>query len=230
MKNFGLTLVLVCCSALAACGSQTISHPSRPRPAGGSPAAAAAATTTEAAAAVTAADLGSITSAVPASGLEPFTCSLPVNRAASGNTLAQPTTARVGSQPGYDRIVFEYAGTALPALTVNPTSPPFAHDPSGLPLTVSGKSFLAIAFPKVPGIASGYAGPTSFKARLPVLTDLELRGDFEGVQSWVAGLSGPACLRVFALPGPSRLVIDLASASAPGLPNAGRTVSRHANE
>jgi hypothetical protein len=87
---------------------------------------------------------------------------------------------------------------------------------------VSGKVFLGLVFRDVPGIVSGYSGPTSFKAGLPVLTDLELRGDFEGVQQWVAGLSGQACVRVFALTGPSRLVIDLESSSSPGLPKSGQ--------
>jgi hypothetical protein len=157
----------------------------------------------------------------PTVGLGPFTCRLPVDRAESGSGLAQPTTARVGGQSGYDRIVFEYAGTTLPSLSVTSVTPPFVTDPKGAPLTVSGRVFLGIVFRNVPGIASGYSGPTSFKAGLPVLTDLELRGDFEGVQQWVAGLSGQACVRVFTLTSPSRLVIDLQSSSSPSLPKSG---------
>ena len=157
---------------------------------------------------------------------EPFTCSVPVVRQPSGASLANPTTAKVGSQPGFDRIVFEYAGPDLPWITVNSAARPFAHDPSGLPLAVTGKVFLAIVFPKLPGITSGYSGPTSFKAGFPVLIDMELRVDFEGVQSWVAGLSGPACVRIFSLTSPSRLVVDLESASPPGLPSAGLQAAR----
>jgi hypothetical protein len=179
----------------------------------------------------TTAALTSAPAAALADGLGPFTCSLPISRAASGiglppGSLAQPTTARVAGQSGYDRIVFEYSGTALPSLSVTSVTPPFTTDPKGAPLTVSGKVFLGIVFHNVPGITSGYSGPTSFKAGLPVLTDLELRGDFEGVQQWVAGLSGQACVRVFTLTGPSRLVIDLKSSSSPGLPKSGQK-ARH---
>src|ERR1700682_578697 len=98
--------------------------------------------------------LATTTLTAQAVGPGPFTCSLPVDRAASGSGLAQPTTARVGGQSGYDRIVFEYAGTALPSLIVTSVAPPFVLDPSGLPLTVSGKVFLGIVFHSLPGIAS----------------------------------------------------------------------------
>ncbi|HEY6379437.1 MAG TPA: hypothetical protein VI316_09675 [Candidatus Dormibacteraeota bacterium] len=150
-----------------------------------------------------------------------FTCGLPLTRAASGSGLAQPTTARVGGQSGHDRIVFVYAGAALPSLTITSATPPFAGDPSARPLPVAGMAFLALVFRNLPGIASGYSGPTSFTAGLTFLTDLELRGDFEGVQQWVAGLSGRACVRVFALTRPTRLVVDLAPASLISVPNTG---------
>ena len=203
--TIGRILVLLGCSALAACVGPTASPPTRP--ASGTPSGAATTDVTPSASTTTAPTPA--ISTVPASGLPPFTCTLPIDGAAWGSGLAQPTTARVGGQSGYDRIVFEYAGTGLPSLSITSVTPPFALDPSGKPLTVSGKVFLGIVFRNVPGIASGYSGPTSFKAGLPVLTDLELRGDFEGVQQWVAGLSGQACVRVFTLTSPSRLVIDL---------------------
>ena len=221
----GRILALLCCSGLAACGGQTASHPSPSRSASGTTARALAATTGLTSSTPTTTALITATTSEPTTGLGPFTCSLPVNRAASGTGLAQPTTARVAGQSGYDRIVFEYAGTGLPSLSITSVTPPFALDPSGKPLTVSGKVFLGIVFRNVPGIASGYSGPTSFKAGLPVLTDLELRGDFEGVQQWVAGLSGQACVRVFTLTSPSRLVMDLASSASLGLPKTGHKPS-----
>ena len=152
-------------------------------------------------------------STAPVSAPGPFTCTLPVIRAGSGSGLAQPTTARVGGQPGYDRIVFEYAGTALPSLSVTAVAPPFVRDPSGRSLTVSGNAFLEIVFRELPGVGSGYSGSTSFNVGLPTLTDLEQRGDFEGVQQWIVGLSRQACVRVFPLTSPTRLVIDLQNAS-----------------
>lgn len=217
----GRMLVLLCFCGLAACGGQPASDQSPSRPAPATPVLALAPTTELAPSASIRTALTSTTPTVLAAQ-EPFTCSLPVNRAASGSGLAQPTTARVGGQSAFDRIVFEYAGTALPSLSVTSATPPFSTDPKGAVLAVSGKVFLHIVFRNVPGIVSAYSGPKSFKAGLPVLTDLELSGDFEGVQQWVAGLSGQACVRVFTLTSPSRLVLDLESSSSPVLPNTGR--------
>lgn len=212
-------LVLLCCSGLAACGAQTASNPSPSRSASGT--LRLADIKTELTSSPATGELTSAAASVPADGLGPFTCSLPINRVASGSGLARPSTARVAGQSGYDRIVFEYSGSATPSLVVTWITPPFVLDPSGKPLTVSGKAFLGIVFRNIPGAGSGYSGPTSFKAGLPVLTDLQLRGDFEGVQQWVAGLAGQACVRVFTLAGPSRLVMDLQPSSSPGLPDTG---------
>jgi hypothetical protein len=219
----GRILVLLCCSSLAACGGQAASQSSPGGAAVGTPARSSTTTTELTSLLPTPIALTSPATAAD-SGLGPFTCNPTVNRAASGSGLAQPTTARVGGQPGFDRIVFAYAGSALPSLSITSVTPPFVRDPSGQPVTVAGKVFLGIVFRNVPGIVSGYSGPTSFKAGLPLLTDLELSGDFEGVQQWVAGLSQQACVRVFALTSPTRLVVDLASAS-PGLPKSGQKPS-----
>jgi hypothetical protein len=172
-------LVLLCCPSLAAC-VQPPPPPPSPSPALPSPTAA----------------------------LGPFTCGLPIDRGASGSGSVQASIARVGRQPGYDRIVFEYAGTAVPPFTIKPATPPFDKDPSGLPLAVSGEVFVEIVFREVPSI-EGFSGPRSFNVGLPVVTDLEQRGDWEGVQQWIVGLSRQACIRVFSLKSPSRWVIDL---------------------
>ena len=127
--------VLLFCSGLAACGGQTATHSTPSQSALRTPvrgSAAYAELTTSSAPTVTA--LTSAPAASPADGLGPFTCGLPISRAASGTglppgSLAQPTTARVAGQSGYDRIVFEYSGTALPSLSVTSVTPPFTTDP-----------------------------------------------------------------------------------------------------
>lgn len=82
---------------------------------------------------------------------------------------------------------------ALDGVTVKlvPTNPPFERDPSGLPVTVAGDSFWRLVLTGVEGsglpaaeldqISSG-AGPVEVR---------EI-GDFEGVQTWIIGLSGPS--------------------------------------
>lgn len=146
--------------------------------------------------------------AVPTEALGPFSCTLPIlmTGSASGSTQAQPTAVRVGTHAGYDRIVFEYGGAVTPSLRIQAVSPPFTHDPSGLPMTVAGSSFLQIT---LEGIVVGYTGTTDFKVSYPVLVELARQGEYEGVQSWIVGLNKTTCVRVFQLSSPTRLVIDL---------------------
>ena len=112
---------------------------------------------------------------------------------------------RVGLHPGYDRLVFEYAGGLRPQFTINPVVPPFTRDPSGLPLTVQGTQFARI---RLDGIVVGYKGATSLKPGGPFIVDVERQGEYEGQQSWIVGLTAGACPRVFGLAGPSRWVVD----------------------
>ncbi len=149
----------------------------------------------------------------PTSALGPFSCTFPVTAAASSTpgptgapAQAVPSDVRVGQHPDYDRIVFEYSGTTLPGLSIEQVSPPFTLDPSGLPLTVNGSSFLRI---RLDPVAQVYAGSTSFAVGYPYLKDLERQGDYEGVQTWIAGFGAPVCVRVFTLSSPTRLVIDV---------------------
>lgn len=144
----------------------------------------------------------------PSDTLGAFTCGYPFTLAgtASGPTQAEPTTVRVGTHAGYDRIAFEYGSATLPTVSIEPVSPPFTHDPSGLPMTVAGSSFLRI---RLEGVAMGYAGPTDLRLDGTTLVELAREGDYEGIQTWIVGLKGPACIRVFTLAGPDRLVIDL---------------------
>jgi hypothetical protein len=144
-------------------------------------------------------------SAEPTAALGPFICDATIVLPAVGSGQATTTAVRVGLQPGYDRLVFAYAGTQRPQFTVNPVVPPFTLDPSGLPLTVQGAQFARI---RLDGIVVGYKGATSFKPGGPFITDVERQGESEGEQSWIVGLATGACPRVFGLTGPSRWVVD----------------------
>ncbi len=146
----------------------------------------------------------------PTDALGPFTCALPVTLAgtASGEVQAQPTAVRVGTHPGYDRIVFEFGTSTSPALRIEAAKPPFTHDPSNLPMTVAGSSFVRI---RLDGVQVGYTGKTDFAAAYPELVQLSEQGDFEAIQSWIAGLAKPGCVRVFTLSSPQRIVVDIES-------------------
>lgn len=150
-------------------------------------------------------------SANPQESLGPFACTLPI-RGNATIARAQIIDLVVGTHASYDRIVFTFAA-GLPQYTIEKASPPFAQDPSGLPISVQGSSFLRIVLHggtvQLPGGGKSYSGATSYTPRFAKLVDLEAAGDFEAVASWYVGLNGDACVRVFALNAPSRLVIDL---------------------
>jgi len=154
-----------------------------------------------------------VSPSTPAAG---FTCSYPLNRPSSKSGTTFIRDVRVGSHAGYDRIVFEFLGAGIPDLRVRRVAPPFVADPSGLTLTVPGTSFIQIRMTQTTGAGYArpdgqptYTGPSSFQPGYPRLVSLVQAGDFEGVSTWIAGLTGRMCYRVSVLKGPARLVIDL---------------------
>src|SRR5262249_47258978 len=125
--------------------------------------------------------------------------------AASGSAV---TAIRTGGHPGYDRFVVQFAG-ALPGYQVSPqATASLGEDASGRPVTRRGRAGVLVRM--TPTSAFGtYSGPTDIVTRLPILREARQVGDFEGHVAWALGLSKPACLRVFTLTGPSRLVVDV---------------------
>jgi hypothetical protein len=187
-----LTIVAI---ALAACGGPAATAgPSRTAAVSSSPAQSEAPATPA-------------PTAVPSVATSSYTCSFPVTLpgTAAGPSQAVPTAVRIGKHTDYDRIVFEYSGTVLPALEISAVNPPFTHDPSGLSMTVAGSSFVRI---RLEGVKSGVAGRTSFLVQFPALSQLARQGDFEAIQSWIAGLTKPGCVHVSVLTAPARIVID----------------------
>jgi len=126
----------------------------------------------------------------------------------------QLTAVRVAHQPGFDRIVFEFAPQAgatahIPAYTVSrQASTKFVKDPSGMPVTMRGSAGLRIVFHGASG-ATSYTGSRDLTYSLPVVQEVEQLGDFEAVLSWGAGLSQSSCIRTLELSNPTRLVIDV---------------------
>jgi hypothetical protein len=152
---------------------------------------------------------------VPPSGtdLGAFSC-LDHSGGANSGSAMQLTAVRVAHQPGYDRIVFEFAPQAgatahIPAYTVSrQASAKFVKDPSGMPVTMRGSAGLRIVFHGASG-ATSYSGSRDFTPNLPVIQEVEQLGDFEAVLSWGAGLSQGSCIRTLELSNPTRLVIDV---------------------
>lgn len=148
---------------------------------------------------------------VPTTPAAAYSCAYPLGLAGAPANVAL-TAVRLArhdeTQPPFERLVFEFAGAAVPSIEVDRASPPFALDGSGLPLDVPGSSFLRVVLRGASG-AGSYAGPTAFDPRDGLVTAVRRSGDFEGVVGWVVGSPAPLCARIQALTGPTRLVVDL---------------------
>ena len=112
-------------------------------------------------------------------------------------------------------MVFQFSGSGLPAVDLQRETPPITGDPSGRTIRVPGTSFISIRMVSASGAGYSmengrptYTGPDAFVPRYSVLTSLVNTGDFEGHYTWVAGLTSAACVHVFTLTGPTRVVID----------------------
>lgn len=148
----------------------------------------------------------------PSDPLGPFTCDLPI-RVEPTIRRANITDVRVGTHPGYDRVVFEFA-RGVPEVSLDRAVPPFTADASGLPIAVEGESILRLVMrggtKQTDDGTSSYDGPTDFDPDSPVVVDLVEGGDFEAQSTWYIGLSSDACVRVaLADNGLPRLVIDI---------------------
>jgi hypothetical protein len=130
--------------------------------------------------------------------------------------FGQLTAIRVGTYDTYDRVVFEFmagntSGSGSNYDLRNVAS--FTEDPSDRPMQVNGVSFLELVFQGAssqgPSGVVTYPGPFELKPGFPTLAEIELRGDFERVLSFIIGLTQHRCPTVRTLSNPLRLVIDL---------------------
>jgi hypothetical protein len=147
----------------------------------------------------------------PGTPLPPFVC----KDAGGGSAGIDGVTAvRVDESAGYDRFVMQFDGQ-VPVFTVKRQAKPvFTQGGSGQTITLSGTSGVLVSLRSASQSAT-YSGPTDFtQAGFGVLKEARLTQDFEGTVSWGLGLGSPACMRVFTLVAPARLVIDFATTSS----------------
>jgi hypothetical protein len=132
---------------------------------------------------------------------------------ATTSSVVPITDVRVGTHPGYDRIVFEFAGSGRPQLTVALAQPPFVEDASGKTVAVPGNLFLSLKLFDANGYPT-YTGPSSFSPGYPSLVALVNTGDYEGYVTWIAGLrtSNSICYNLSTLASPTRIVVDILAA------------------
>ncbi|HYG61033.1 MAG TPA: hypothetical protein VEL74_00505 [Thermoanaerobaculia bacterium] len=124
-------------------------------------------------------------------------------------TLRDVRTAR---QAGFDRVVFEFAGGALPGYHLEYIDKPVRQCGSGEPVPLAGDAWLQVRL--VPAYAHTDAGQATVQERerhldYPVLRELESTCDFEAHVEWVLGVASPNRYRVLELSDPTRLVVDV---------------------
>lgn len=142
----------------------------------------------------------------PVTNLPDFACS----DVSGGKTgVADTITARVGENPTYDRFVLQL-DSVVPTYTVKRQAKPvFALGAGGQTITLSGTSGVLVTVHSATG-ATTFTGSTDLiHPEFKVLKEARQVQDFEGYVSWGLGLSQPACMRVFTLDDPARLVVDL---------------------
>lgn len=147
-----------------------------------------------------------VTPSAPGTNLPDFACA----DAAGGKTgVASTITARISEQPGYDRFVLQF-DSIVPTYTVKRQAKPvFDMGASGQTVTLSGTTGILVTVHSATG-ATTFTGSTDLvSANYQVLSEARQTQDFEGYVSWGLGLTKPACMRVFTLDDPARLVVDL---------------------
>ena len=188
---------------------------------GGSAAAAggSSASTSAGASVTPAADAGSSArtqeAAAPSTadaGTEAWTAGIVKRERQGGPSSVQLSAVRAAKQEGFDRVVIEFAGDALPGYHLEYVDRPLIRCGSGDPTEVAGQGWLQV---RLTGArAHTEAGqptvaPRERKLALPLLRELEQTCDFEGEVTWVLGLQKPNRFRVLELKSPTRLVVDV---------------------
>ncbi|WP_041795591.1 AMIN-like domain-containing (lipo)protein [Modestobacter italicus] len=125
------------------------------------------------------------------------------------------TAVRAASHDGFDRVVFELSGSGTPGWRVEYVDAPTAQG-SGAAIDVPGAAYLAVS---LQGTSYPYDSGAEEVARgaVPVSGTDVVQGvfydaTFEGVSAAVIGTADQAPFRVYSLTGPSRVVVEVATA------------------
>jgi hypothetical protein len=141
----------------------------------------------------------------PGTSVPEFACA----DATGGKTgVANTMAARVNGQPFYDRFVLQF-DPIVPTYTVKrQAKPDFTLGASGQKVTLAGTSGVLVTVHSATG-ATTFTGSTDIaQPQNKVLVQARQTQDFEGYVSWGLGLKSGACMRVFTLQDPARLVVD----------------------
>ncbi len=215
-------LFLLTLLAAAACGPETVRVTSAPT---ASPVATTAAPTATPTRTPTAAPTTAAPTATPTPTTSPGSTPNAACAALTGGSSANRailTDVRMAHQPGFDRLVFEFAPSTGPgAYGVPPYRIEIAStftSVSGQAVRVDGNAFFAVNFQNTDA-----HDPTTGKVALPqskfdqkpgtpLIREVKLVEDFEAVVRWAVGLDHLVCPTILTLAGPVRVVLDFPAA------------------
>ena len=152
--------------------------------------------------------LGVASSPTPAAtpaGSAAYSCA---DSSGGGTARASVVMVRGAANTGYDRFVIEFDGPVPGYRITRQANATFTQDASGQQVDLDGTAGVLI---RLEPAASVPSAPRGISPRASVLRDARNVGDFEAVVQWGVGLAAPACMHVFTLDSPSRLVIDFKS-------------------
>ncbi len=124
-------------------------------------------------------------------------------------TMPRLVDVRAAHHPGFDRVVFEFAGP-LPDHDVGYVDD-LVQDGSGRSMRIAGQAILQVRFTDAEA-HNGKGRPTVRKRTayaLPNVLTSVLASDFEGVVTYGVGLTKQTKPTVFTLSAPSRVVVDV---------------------
>jgi len=138
----------------------------------------------------------------------------PVEQAPPNETLLL-TAVRMAGHECFDRIVFEFAGTAQPGFEVHYLDGPPVEDASGEPVDMAGSVFLEIRMQSASGFnfdtgMPSYDGPTRITpSDTRYAREAARTGDFEAILIWAVGLDEQRPFTASTLADPARVVVDI---------------------
>ena len=203
------TLLLSATGALAGCGQQTATDEAAST--GGTPASVTAGGDAT----------GAPPTATPAPGGEEDGGGEPFPGDTSADT-ADPvdpdgltvTDVRIGAHDGFDRVVFDAGGQGTPGWTVEYVDDATAEG-TGDPVDLEGPAYLRVV---LTGITNPYEAADEERARGAIaaggasaVTGAWFDGTFEGQSLAYIGTAAEQPFRVYALSGPTRVVVEVAT-------------------
>jgi hypothetical protein len=135
----------------------------------------------------------------------------PVVRERDTTADSRLVRVRVGRHRGFDRVVFDLAGSKPSFQSVRYVRR-LVQDGSGAPVPVAGRAVLEVVLMTTGHTESGsptFPAPPNVRG-FKALRQIAFAGDFEGNLTFGVGVRHRAGFRVFELTGPDRLVLDVA--------------------